>query len=123
MLSTLNKKVSRVLFLNFYLCFCSFRSFPQEGSGTLKMPLPEYLQSTTGIGSLDDPVAPMPGVVERVLISEGATVEQGEPLVVMIAMKMEVRRIITICLAVCLPSFCSFLLYRYISLCIFSFIL
>ena len=65
-------------------------------------------------------MAPMPGVVERVLISEGATVEQGEPLVVMIAMKMEVRRIIMICLAACLPSFHSFLLYRYISLCIFS---
>ena len=39
-------------------------------------------------------MAPMPGVVERVLISEGATVEQGEPLVVMIAMKMEVCGII-----------------------------
>ena len=67
-------------------------------------------------------MAPMPGVVERVLISEGATVEQGEPLVVMIAMKMEVRRIITICLAVCLPSFRSFLLYKYISVYFFSFI-
>lgn len=41
-------------------------------------------------GALDDPVAPMPGVIERVLTKEGATVEQGEPLVVMIAMKMEV---------------------------------
>ncbi|KAL8589469.1 hypothetical protein ACOMHN_061680 [Nucella lapillus] len=63
--------------------------FSLEGSHTLTLPVPDYLQSSGKEGSLDDPVAPMPGVVERVLVSEGATVEQGEPLVVMIAMKME----------------------------------
>ncbi|KAK7087457.1 hypothetical protein V1264_021507 [Littorina saxatilis] len=63
--------------------------FSLEGSGTLTLPIPAYMQSTSGSGSLDDPVAPMPGVVERILVSEGASVEQGEPLVVMIAMKME----------------------------------
>ncbi|XP_076472864.1 methylcrotonoyl-CoA carboxylase subunit alpha, mitochondrial-like [Babylonia areolata] len=67
----------------------SLHLFSLEGSHTLKLPVPDYLQSSSGGGSLDDPVAPMPGVVERVLVSEGATVEQGEPLVVMIAMKME----------------------------------
>ena len=66
------------------------QTFPQEGSSTLRLPVPDYLKSTAGSGSLDDPVAPMPGVLERVLVSEGTAVEQGEPLVVMIAMKMEV---------------------------------
>jgi acetyl/propionyl-CoA carboxylase alpha subunit len=32
----------------------------------------------------------MPGVIEKVLIAEGAQVKAGDPLVVMIAMKMEV---------------------------------
>ena len=36
-------------------------------------------------------VAPMPGVVEKVSVSPGDQVEEGDPLVVMIAMKMEVN--------------------------------
>lgn len=35
-------------------------------------------------------VAPMPGVIEQVLVSERQEVVEGQPLVVMIAMKMEV---------------------------------
>lgn len=35
-------------------------------------------------------VAPMPGVVEKVMVEVGQTVEAGHPLVVIIAMKMEV---------------------------------
>ncbi|CAI4227540.1 unnamed protein product [Auanema sp. JU1783] len=34
-------------------------------------------------------VAPMPGIIEKVLVKEGDTVKQGESLVVMTAMKME----------------------------------
>ena len=53
--------------------------------------MPNFLKSSLGAGSIDDPVAPMPGVVERVAIEPGTEVKKGDPLVVMIAMKMEVR--------------------------------
>lgn len=34
--------------------------------------------------------SPMPGVVEKVMVSPGASVKAGDPLIVVIAMKMEV---------------------------------
>lgn len=55
-------------------------------------PMPSYVAKmgaktgATGGGA----AAPMPGVVEQVLVSEGQRVTRGQPLVVMIAMKMEV---------------------------------
>ena len=42
-----------------------------------------------GSGSLGDAVAPMPGVIEKVNVSDGDAVKAGDPLVIMIAMKME----------------------------------
>lgn len=39
---------------------------------------------------LGDAIAPMPGVIEKVTVEPGSKVEKGDPLVVMIAMKMEV---------------------------------
>ena len=42
-----------------------------------------------GGASLGDAVAPMPGVVEKVMVGDGETVAAGDALVVMIAMKME----------------------------------
>lgn len=69
----------------------------QEGQRELRLPVPQYLQAATGTGGTDDAVAPMPGVVERVAVEEGATVKAGDPVVVMIAMKMEVSHLF-ICL-------------------------
>lgn len=37
----------------------------------------------------DDPVAPMPGVIDKINVSDNQAVKAGDPLVVMIAMKME----------------------------------
>ncbi|XP_048252386.1 methylcrotonoyl-CoA carboxylase subunit alpha, mitochondrial-like [Haliotis rufescens] len=67
----------------------SLHIFTLDGSHELHIPVPKYLQSTEGGASDDDAVAPMPGVVERVMVAEGTQVEKGDPLVVMIAMKME----------------------------------
>lgn len=36
-----------------------------------------------------DPVAPMPGIVDKILVQEGTKVTQGQALLVMTAMKME----------------------------------
>ena len=40
-------------------------------------------------GSLGGAIAPMPGVVEKVYVKAGDQVNAGDPLAVMIAMKME----------------------------------
>lgn len=55
------------------------------------MPAPKF-ESKLGsvVGASGGAVAPMPGVVEKVFVSPGQTVAAGDPLVVMIAMKMEV---------------------------------
>lgn len=53
------------------------------------MPLPKYRSSVVG-PSAGDAVAPMPGVVDKVMVNPGDTVEEGQPMLVMIAMKMEV---------------------------------
>ena len=53
-------------------------------------PLPRYLKEKIGAGSQGGDVSPMPGVVEKLCVEEGQTVKTGDPLVVIIAMKMEV---------------------------------
>ena len=53
------------------------------------MPVPKYKSAAAGGGSLGDAVAPMPGVIVKVAVEDGAVVAAGDPLIVMIAMKME----------------------------------
>ncbi|RUS74519.1 hypothetical protein EGW08_017726, partial [Elysia chlorotica] len=67
----------------------SVHIFAVDGSHNLSIPLPKFLKSSLGSGSINDPVAPMPGVVEKVTVDAGSEVKKGDPLVVMIAMKME----------------------------------
>lgn len=65
--------------------------FTPDGVEQLSLPTPAYLQSGagSGAGGPTGAVAPMPGVVEKLCVSEGDTVREGDALVVMIAMKME----------------------------------
>ena len=56
----------------------------------LSLPLPKYRLAEVGSGSAADAVAPMPGVVDKVFVKPGDTVDEGQPVLVMIAMKMEV---------------------------------
>ena len=74
-------------------CLATCIYLQQEGSHELKLPTPKFLTQRKGAGSGGGAVAPMPGVVEKVSVNAGDKVEQGDPLVVMIAMKMEVSNI------------------------------
>merc|ERR1719270_69986 len=51
--------------------------------------VPKYQLQGGSSGGAGDAVAPMPGVIEKVMVEEGAAVAAGDPLMVMIAMKME----------------------------------
>ena len=63
--------------------------YTKDGSYEFVRPMPKFKGAGSGGGSLGDAVSPMPGVIEKVAVTEGAAVEAGDPLVVMIAMKME----------------------------------
>ena len=66
------------------------RLFGEHGSTKFERKLPKFLtQKSSSAGSGDSAVAPMPGVVEKINVQEGDDVKAGDPLVVMIAMKME----------------------------------
>jgi len=59
----------------------------------VSLPRPKFFTASTSGGgaggSGSNPIAPMTGTVEKVLVSAGQEVKQGEPLVIMLAMKME----------------------------------
>ena len=64
--------------------------FGEIGSLKFTRKMPEFLSKKSGAeGSGDSAVSPMPGVVEKINVKEGDNVKAGDPLVVMIAMKME----------------------------------
>ena len=78
--------------------------WPRDGSVEFSKPVPKYQLQGGSTGGAGDAVAPMPGVIEKVFLSnrvfeiqlnfkvmveEGAAVAAGDPLMVMIAMKME----------------------------------
>ncbi|OWA52201.1 Methylcrotonoyl-CoA carboxylase subunit alpha, mitochondrial [Hypsibius exemplaris] len=64
--------------------------FQQDGCVTFEVPALKYesLLATKETGA-DEARAPMPGVIEKIMVQPGQEVKQGDPLVVMIAMKME----------------------------------
>ncbi|XP_040468907.1 methylcrotonoyl-CoA carboxylase subunit alpha, mitochondrial [Falco naumanni] len=62
--------------------------FP-EGSAQVGLPVPKYLSAVSSVGMQSGAVAPMTGTVEKVFVKAGDKVQIGDPLMVMIAMKME----------------------------------
>jgi len=63
------------------------------GTAKITLPLAQHLvtssvKGASGGGSAQ-PVAPMTGAVEKIFVAPGDEVKEGEPLVVMLAMKME----------------------------------
>ncbi|XP_027014339.1 methylcrotonoyl-CoA carboxylase subunit alpha, mitochondrial [Tachysurus fulvidraco] len=63
--------------------------FSMEGSVEVKVPVPKFLAGVSSSGAQGGAVAPMTGTIEKVLVKVGDAVQKGDPLVVMIAMKME----------------------------------
>uniref|UniRef100_T1IZR9 Methylcrotonoyl-CoA carboxylase subunit alpha, mitochondrial n=1 Tax=Strigamia maritima TaxID=126957 RepID=T1IZR9_STRMM len=63
--------------------------FTKDGSYSLTIPSPKFVSATAKGEAQEGAIAPMPGVIDKILVEEGAIVNTGDPLVVMIAMKME----------------------------------
>lgn len=63
--------------------------FSMEGSAEVSVPLPKFLAGVSSSSAQDSAVAPMTGTIEKVLVKAGDAVQKGDPLMVMIAMKME----------------------------------
>jgi len=67
--------------------------FHADGVADLEILQPKFMSSpllgAAGAGAAAGPVAPMPGVVDKVSVTVGQRVDAGDPLVTMIAMKME----------------------------------
>jgi len=80
-----------VLYLS-YMCAC------QNGSYRLQLASAKFLelgvtQQGEGTSGGGGAVAPMPGVVDKLIVSPGDAVKAGDPVAVIIAMKMEVGQL------------------------------
>uniref|UniRef100_A0A8C8HHT7 Methylcrotonoyl-CoA carboxylase subunit alpha, mitochondrial n=1 Tax=Oncorhynchus tshawytscha TaxID=74940 RepID=A0A8C8HHT7_ONCTS len=62
--------------------------FSMEGSAEVSVPVPKFLAGVS-TGAQRGAVAPMTGTIEKVLVKAGDTVQMGDALMVMNAMKME----------------------------------
>nr|XP_056705548.1 methylcrotonoyl-CoA carboxylase subunit alpha, mitochondrial [Euleptes europaea] len=63
--------------------------FTLDGREQIGLPVPKYLSGVSAPGDPGGAVAPMTGTIEKVFVKAGDKVHSGDPLVVMIAMKME----------------------------------
>lgn len=67
----------------------------QDRKWHLVTPLPKYIKEfsdqETSVSSAA--ISPMPGVVDKILVKKGDVVKSGDPLIVIVAMKMEVCKI------------------------------
>lgn len=69
--------------------------FFKDRSWKLKIPEPNYVSRIKSNSSIDlgAAVSPIPGIVDKILIKNGDIVNKGDPLLVIVAMKMEVSKI------------------------------
>ncbi|XP_074860536.1 methylcrotonoyl-CoA carboxylase subunit alpha, mitochondrial isoform X3 [Carettochelys insculpta] len=63
--------------------------FSLKGSAQIGLPVPKYLSGVSATGTHGGAIAPMTGTIEKVFVKAGDKVQAGDPLMVMIAMKME----------------------------------
>jgi len=64
--------------------------FSQDGQFEFERPPPKWVRdSMGGAVATGGMIAPMPGVIEKVNVKVGDQVKQGDPLIIMVAMKME----------------------------------
>ncbi|XP_023227212.1 methylcrotonoyl-CoA carboxylase subunit alpha, mitochondrial-like [Centruroides sculpturatus] len=63
--------------------------FTRNGVFEFKIPEPKFVNLESVGSSSGGPVAPMPGIIEKIMVKDGDAVKEGDPLVVIIAMKME----------------------------------
>nr|XP_049697766.1 methylcrotonoyl-CoA carboxylase subunit alpha, mitochondrial [Helicoverpa armigera] len=64
--------------------------YDENGQTVVELPRPKYQASTVdAAAAANSASSPTPGVLERVLVSKGDKVVKGQPLFVVIAMKME----------------------------------
>ena len=72
------------------MCLCVIS--PQNGAYRLQLTAAKFLEQakTEGSATAGGAVAPMPGVVDKVIVKPGDHVKAGDPVAVIIAMKMEV---------------------------------
>lgn len=66
--------------------------FVKDGKYQFSMAAPKFLNELSKQGEVEGgaAVSPMPGVVDKVFVKSGDTVNVGDQLLVIIAMKMEV---------------------------------
>ena len=64
----------------------------QNGKFQFTVPTPKFVNELSKESGVKEgaAVSPMPGVVDKVFVKVGDTVAAGDPLLVIIAMKMEV---------------------------------
>ncbi|KAJ9583710.1 hypothetical protein L9F63_021946 [Diploptera punctata] len=65
--------------------------FTKDGSFKFTLPVPKYKTEKLGGSGIigDSALSPLPGIVEKVCVKIGDSVKAGDPLVIVIAMKME----------------------------------
>lgn len=89
-----------ILSLNRIFSFWLFKLyiFQQAGKFQFSVPTPKFVSVLSkGKGVTEGAaVSPMPGVVDKVFVKVGDTISVGDPLVVIIAMKMEVSFLICV---------------------------